>query len=322
MYLIIIILYIISSIINTFYYQKFDGNNKGVKNDGIINNRKETMKPRVPNRLRPLNKDPDQREQNIPEERGLENGESVTTDEDKSINQKYNNVTQTENLTLWDSFKKNLFSLHPLFTIGRCSIIRPLMITHFIFLFNISNIFGFNALILNEKRIKRKIWDKGRKNFAYPMRHEFGRIIAVILITMICTVLIRLVSIVSYDSSKDTKEDLSKTINGQNGMKKNESQINEEVDEYINNVFNKKYQKRNLIAIVIMFLSSVFFWYYTIIWCYVYVNSQLGLFYTLIWSLLWIWLLAGIYIVLISIFESILKFSEETTYYIKILFCF
>ena len=322
LYLIIIILYIISSIINTFYYQKFDGNNKGVKNDGIINNRKETMKPRVPNRLRPLNKDPDQREQNIPEERGLENGESVTTDEDKSINQKYNNVTQTENLTLWDSFKKNLFSLHPLFTIGRCSIIRPLMITHFIFLFNISNIFGFNALILNEKRIKRKIWDKGRKNFAYPMRHEFGRIIAVILITMICTVLIRLVSIVSFESSGKTKKKLLDTIEAPNGMEKNDSQINEEVDEYINNVFNKKYQKRNLIAIVIMFLSSVFFWYYTIIWCYVYVNSQSVLFYTLIWSLLWFWFLACIYIVLISIFESILKFSEKTTYYLKILFCF
>jgi hypothetical protein len=196
------------------------------------------------------------------------------------------------------------------------------MVTQFIFLFNISNIFGFNALILNEKRIKRKIWDKGRKNFAYPMRHEFGRIIAVILITMICNFLIRLVSIVSFNSSNKTKTKLLQTIEDSNGMEKNESQINQELNEYINDYFNKKYQIRNSIATVIMFLSSVFFWYYTIIWCYVYVNSQLGLFYTLIWSLLWSWLLAGIYIVLISIFESILKFSEETTYYIKILFCF
>ena len=161
-----------------------------------------------------------------------------------------------------------------------------------------------------------------KKKFAYPMRHEFGRIIAVILITMICTVLIRLVSIVSFESSGKTKKKLLDTIEAPNGMEKNDSQINEEVDEYINNVFNKKYQKRNLIAIVIMFLSSVFFWYYTIIWCYVYVNSQSVLFYTLIWSLLWFWFLACIYIVLISIFESILKFSEKTTYYLKNLFCF
>ena len=196
------------------------------------------------------------------------------------------------------------------------------MVTQFIFLFNISNIFGFNALILNEKRIKRKIWDKGRKNFAYPMRHEFGRIIAVILITMICTVLIRLVSIVSYETSKVTKIELLKTIEYSNGRKKDESQKNQELNEYINDDFNKKYQIRNSIATVIMFLSSVFFWYYTIIWCYVYVNSQSVLFYTLIWSLLWFWFLACIYIVLISIFESILKFSEKTTYYLKNLFCF
>ncbi len=63
------------------------------------------------------------------------------------------------------------------------------MFTQFIFLLNFHSI---NAVFLNEKRIKRKIWDKGRKNFAYPIRYEFGRIIATTLITMIFKVLVRL----------------------------------------------------------------------------------------------------------------------------------
>ena len=94
----------------------------------------------------------------------------------------------------------NLFSLHPLLRILRCSIISPLMITQFIFLFNISTLFAFNAILLPEKRIERKIWDKGRDKFVYPMKHEFGRIILSILISMLFTFIIRAVSLVSYNT--------------------------------------------------------------------------------------------------------------------------
>ncbi len=315
LFLIIIILLIISIIINSCCSEKFDGNYKGVYNDGILNNETRRRTSNKTNNLKKINGDP-----NIPVIVGLVIGGKSISSESSSDDEEYKNETQIqiEILTLSDSIKKNLFSLHPLFTIGRCSIIRPLMITQFIFLFNISNLFGFNALFLNDKRIKRKIWDKGRKNFAYPMRHEFGIIIIVILITMICTVLIRLICLVSFESSYYTKIQILKTIES-NGKEKDKLQA---LNEYIIYEFNKIYQIRYLIAVVIMFLSSIFFWYYTIVWCYVYVNSQLVLFYTLIWSLLWFWFLAFIYIILISIFECILNFSEKTTYYIKNLYCF
>ena len=232
------------------------------------------------------------------------------SEEDKDI--KYSSENNENPIELKDSLINNFLSLHPLLTIGRCSIIRPLMVTQFIFLFNISNIFGFNAVFLNEKRIKRKIWDKGRKNFAYPMRHEFGRIVAVILITMILTVLARLMCLVSYHTSNYTKKRLKEKY--QKGIK--------DFNEYINEIFNKNHQIFKTIASTLIFLLTFFFWYYTIIWCFVYYNSQFGLLYTLIWSLFWIWIVfAPINILVISIFESILN-KKECAYYAQNLFCF
>ena len=336
LYFIIILLYIASWIVNTFYYEQLNGNIKGAKNDKIelISNENslreshnesfkpkeshnESFKPKSHNEsFKPKES---QNESFRPKKNNslIENGQnSIIINQDKKSEEDKDIKDSSENnekpIELKDSLINNFLSLHPLLTIGRCSIIRPLMITQFIFLFNISNIFGFNAVFLNEKRIKRKIWDKGRKNFAYPMRHEFGRIVAVILITMILTVLARLMCLVSYHTSNKTKITLKEKY--QNGIK--------DFNEYINEIFNKNHQIFKTIASTLMFLLTFFFWYYTIIWCFVYYNSQFGLLYTLIWSLFWIWIVfAPINILVISIFESILN-KKECAYYAKNLFCF
>ncbi len=67
-----------------------------------------------------------------------------------------------------------------------------------------------------------------------------------------------------------------------------------------------------------MFLISIFYWYYTIVWCYVYYNSQFGWFYSGIWTLFWIWFIfAPIYILIISILQFNMKVNDICMYYLK-----
>jgi hypothetical protein len=209
----------------------------------------------------------------------------------------------------------NLFSLHPLLRMLRCSIISPLMINQFIVLFNISTLFAFNAILLPEKRIERKIWDKGRDKFVYPMKHEFGRIILSILISMLFTFIIRAVSLVSFKSQNDLKETIILEYNEKGFINNNR---NSNVKR-----FTRNHQVFKTICSIIIFLINIFYWYYTIVWCYVYYNAQFGWFYAGIWSLFWIWIVfAPIYIVIISILQYKMTHNEIWIYYIQNLFCF
>jgi len=210
---------------------------------------------------------------------------------------------------------ENLFSLHPLLRILRCSIISPLMITQFIILFNISTLFAFNAILLPEKRIERKIWDKGRDKFVYPMKHEFGRIILSILISMLFTFIIRAVSLVSYPTRTSLRTDIILEYNKLENIDDSKYSTIKR--------FTRNHQIFKTICAVLIFLISIFYWYYTIIWCYAYYNAQFGWFYSGIWSLFWIWIVfAPIYIVIISILEVKMIVNAEYMYYLKNLFCF
>ena len=74
--------------------------------------------------------------------------------------------------------------------ITKTSILSPILFNLWIFIFNISNLFGFNAILYSEKLIEKRIYNKHRDNFAYPMSKEFGKIILSILITMLFTIII------------------------------------------------------------------------------------------------------------------------------------
>ena len=189
------------------------------------------------------------------------------------------------------------------------------MITQFIFLFNISTLFAFNAILLPEKRIERKIWDKERDKFSYPMKHEFGRIILSILISMLLTFIIRLVSLVSYT----TKSSLRKDIFFEN---KKIGYIKSDKNSVLK-IFTRNHQIFKAICASLMFLISIFYWYYTIVWCYVYYNTQFGWFYSGIWSLFWIWIVfAPIFIAILSYIQMNMADNERFIYYLKNLFFF
>ena len=78
---------------------------------------------------------------------------------------------------------------------------------------------------------------------------------------------------------------------------------------------------RRIIAGIFMLALNIFFFYYTIVFCGIYVNTQYGWFYSGIWSLFWVWIcFAPLYIVIISAVEN--AGSEICAYYMKRLFIF
>ena len=78
---------------------------------------------------------------------------------------------------------------------------------------------------------------------------------------------------------------------------------------------------RRIISGIFMLILSVFFFYYCVVFCGIYVNAQYGWFYSGIWALLWNWIAyAPIYIIIISLVEA--NGGEKCGYYMKRLFVF
>ena len=138
------------------------------------------------------------------------------------------------------------------------------------------------------------------------MKKEFGKIISSILITILFTIIIKLINLTTFEEKKNLA-----TIFSESSTK---------------NDYGKKFTKDKLlyriIAGIIMFIIFFIMWLYTIGFCYIYYHAQKSWFYSGIWSLFWVWIIfSPLFLFLISLYESITG-NEEITYYMKRLFCF
>ena len=208
-----------------------------------------------------------------------------------------------ESRTFSDIIISNFKSLHPLLSICHASLFSPTIFTSWIFVYNILNLFGFNALYFNETMIEDRITDDHRDNFGYPMKTEFEKIISAIVTSIALNLIVRGITIVTYKQ----KEDLVSSY------KPGDDKV---INDFINSMLI-----RRIIAGIFMLALNIFFFYYTIVFCGIYVNTQYGWFYSGIWSLFWVWIcFAPIYIVIISAVEN--AGSEICAYYMKRLFIF
>ena len=139
------------------------------------------------------------------------------------------------------------------------------------------------------------------------MKREFGKIISSILISMILTILIKLINITSF-SEKETLVLLH--------LETRERRFK---DEFTKN----KIIIRN-IAGFIMFFIIMIMWLYSIGFCYLYYHAQKSWFYSGIWSLFWVWFVfAPLFLFLISLFQTFIHNNEKLIqycYYMKTLF--
>ena len=188
-------------------------------------------------------------------------------------------------------------------------IATPIIFNVWIFVFNILCLFGFNALYLTNGKIEQRIYDNDRDNFGYPVKSEFEKIMSAIVSTIVFTVIVKAISLVTYSQKKDLE---IKIDNGKD-ITNTENAINE---------FTKSMLPRRIISWVFMLLVSVFFFYYSIVFCGIYIHTQYGWFYSCLWSLFFNWVLfANVFIFILSIVESSCG-NESAVYYMKRLFIF
>ena len=241
----------------------------------------------------------------------------------KSNNKIYQNSVEVNdnygyfNKDFLECLRLNFRELHPLLSIFRVSIISPLIVNSWFVVFNILGLFGFNALIYYEGLIEKRIYDKKRNKFDYPMRKEFHKIILSILCQIALTVLIKFVVIVS----------LKQRDNLEAGLKKCKRFSKNEVDDDVLiriDLFEEDMLLRRLIGGFLMLIISVFFFYYSVVFCGIYIKTQRNWVFGGVWSLFWAWIVfAPIYIIVISYIEYTKEDSyNPLVYNLKRLFCF
>ena len=207
--------------------------------------------------------------------------------------------------------KRNFKELHPVASLFRVSIINPLIMNSWFFLFNTTNLFGFNALIYLESIIEKRIYDKNRDNFAYPMRKEFGKIILSILLQVVLAIIFRFIILVTLDERNNLSDEIKEC--------KDIYETSRRVTR-----FEKRVLFRRCITLVLMLIICVFFFYYCVVFCEIYINTQRNWFFSGIWSLFWNWFVfSPIYIIIVSFLESTNRNSyTPSVYYMKKLCCF
>jgi len=254
--------------------------------------------------------------------------DDITSNHDNPLNKKNDEIIKSTieidekhkerfyNKTLLESILSNFKELHPISVLCRVSIISPLIMNSWFLVFNILCLFGFNALIYYEGLIEKRIYDKKRNYFDYPMRKEFHKIILSILLQIAFTVIIKAIVLVTLKQYENLESKFRKCkIKGE--------EINNDIivrhDDFQDEMFI-----RRLIGGFLMTIIIIFFFYYTVVFCEVYLKTQRNLVFSWVWSLFWEWVIfAPIYIVVISVLERKKASSTDPLiYYLKRLFFF
>ena len=218
-------------------------------------------------------------------------------------------VKETPKKTFGSVFIDNMKELHPLCNLCRPSIISPILFNLWLLMYNIIILFGFNALYFSEDMLIDRIESKDRDNFGYPMKTEFERIMSAIATAVALNLIIRAICLVTYQARDEISNRIQSTHNP-------EEKKNVLID------FSNSFIVRRIIAGIFMLGLSIFFWYYTIVFCGIYVNAQYGWFYSGIWALFWNWVAYGpFYILIISSIEMV-EGMDKCAYYMKRFFVF
>ncbi len=213
----------------------------------------------------------------------------------------------TGNNGYFSIIKFNILHYHPLLIINKTSFLCPKWLNCLIFIFNISNLFGFNCLLYTNSYLEQRIYNKYRNNFTYPIKNEFSKLLFTILISLILTILIKGLNLISYSEARSISLSMIKN-----------QKINKIFIE--KNAYNKFYI-RTLISLII-FIFTFYFWLYCIGFCYIFPKAQISWFYSGIWCMFLNWIVfSPFFLLILSIVEMFsVKFNYH--YYFKRIFCF
>ena len=190
------------------------------------------------------------------------------------------------------------------------SVYTNLFINICFFAFNIVLIFGGNAFFYFENIIEKRIPNNNRSKFIYTITKECIKIIRSIIFSMIGMLIYRLIILIPLLKNKKIHQ-LETTESNNNDNEKKEKKI------------LKEFYIRRIISCLLMLIFTVFTFYYVIVFCSLYKNTQMSWLISEVWSLLLEWvILCHLYILIISIVEKKGRSQRISSYYMKQLFLF
>ena len=151
-------------------------------------------------------------------------------------NQGLNNDNTNNNKISFSSILYQTFlKSHPLLSI--CNR-KPKVMSYLFFAFTIINYFTFNIIFYNDSLIEKNINNKDKNSLTYPINKQKSKIISSIIVSMLLTFILKLFGMTCYGSK----------LKDGNGRK-------------------------NLSKVLIIFIT-IFFLFYSSIFCYLYPNTE------------------------------------------------
>ena len=186
-------------------------------------------------------------------------------------------------------FCNNFLELFPFINTCHASIITPFVLRSAFSIFNIIILLGFNACYYTNAYLNERIKHSNRDDFIYPVTHDITRIIAVIVSSMILTVIMRLIVLVTYKRKEELTNEIKVCQNN-----------NEPIKKFTDEMF-----VRRLIVQILMLVITLFVFYFTFAFCNRYPKAQYSWAYSTVWSVIFDYvLLSFIYILVVSIVET------------------
>ncbi len=213
----------------------------------------------------------------------------------------------TGNNSYFNIIKFNILHYHPLLIINKTSFLCPKWLNCLILIFNIANIFGFNCLLYTNTYLEKRIYNKYRNNFTYPLNNEFLKLFFTILISLILTILMKGLNLISYSEARAISLSMIKNY-----------KINQIFIE--KNAYNKFYMR--IAMTIIIFSFTLYFWLYCVGFCYVFPKAQITWFYSGIWCMFLNWVVFSPFFLLIFSIVEMFSGKFNYHYYFKRLFCF
>ena len=201
---------------------------------------------------------------------------------------------------------RNFLEHFPIISFFNNTFLNDLFINISFFIFNVVLIFGFNAIFYSENMIEKRIFNQNRNKFIYSLSNEIIRLLLSLIFSMIIMLIIRLIILIPRLNNKK----ILKLHNEGKQLEKEKELL-------------KLFYIRRIISCFIMVIISIFLFYYSIVFCSMYKNTQLNWFISCLWCLLFEWaILCPIYIIIISIVEKMGRSQKISSYYMKQLFLF
>jgi hypothetical protein len=205
-------------------------------NKNVINENKEENKEEVDNIVLYKSNEKGKKGKKKKNKNNIKIIRNDTTQRLNNEEKKNNEKNEDKKITFCIIFKKTFLNSHPIFSIFNR---KPSLMSYLFFIFTMINYFGFNILFYSDNLITKRIDNKDRDTYLYPLKNQKMKIISSFISSIILTLFLKLIAWNCYGNNIKKQGKARRTFSG-----------------------------------LLIILISFFFLFYSSIFCYLYQNTQ------------------------------------------------